>query len=103
MPARPGRRPMARWLAMLLLSVFLVAFAACGGGDDDDDSGDDDSGSNDSSDDSRTDSSDGSGKLKVDGKEYDLDVETCELGKAQELTVIAASIKGERDGEFSAS
>ena len=91
---------MARWLALLLLPTLLLASVACGGGDDDDDT--DGGDANDSSDERRTDSSGGSGTVKVDGKEYDLDLETCVLGKDQELTVIAGSLDGKAE-TFSAS
>jgi hypothetical protein len=94
---------MPRWLLLLPIPVLLLGVAACGGGDDDDDDDSGDSGSDDSSDERRTDSSSGTGSLTLDGKDYKLDVETCELGKDQNLTVVAASIEGERDSDFSAS
>ena len=98
---------MARVLMFLALaSALSVGLLACGGGDDDDD--DDDGGDNGaaaaSGDDRRTDASGGSGKLTVDGKDYTLDMETCELSMgASKLTVLAGSLKGEKDADFSAS
>jgi hypothetical protein len=102
---------MARWLTLFLLPVLVLGLASCGGGDDDDDSGDDsgddaatpeDSG--DDGDNGVTDSSDATGSLTIDGEEYTLDMQTCELSVgASNLTAIAGTLDGESDADFSAS
>jgi len=91
-----------RWFALLALPVLMFAAAACGGDDDDD--ANPLSSNEDSSDEERTDSSNSSGKLKVDGKDYTLDLETCELGvTGGNLTVLAGKMEGEDGSDFSAS
>ena len=93
-----------RWFALVALPLLAFAAAACGGGGDDDDEANPLSSNEDSSDDERTDSSGSSGKLKVDGKDYTLDMETCELGvTGGNLTVLAAKMEGEDGSDFSAS
>lgn len=94
---------MARWLALLLFSLLVLGLASCGGGGGDDDT-DDSSGSPAEGDGGRTDSSSGTGSLTVAGKDYTLDMQTCELSQGpSKLTVLAGSMKGEENSDFSAS
>ena len=96
-----------RFLWLLALVGLLAVFAACGGGDDDDDDDDggdgDDNGSQDSDDIGRTDSSSATGTLTVAGKDYKLDMETCQVKGRSDLTVLAGTLEGEEDSDFSAS
>lgn len=104
---------MARLLTLFLLPVLALGLASCGGDDDgtDDsagpfgnggDNGGDDGG--DGGDDGNTDSSDAKGSLTLDGEEYTLDMLTCELSLGDaKLTVLAGTLEGESDGDFSAS
>lgn len=90
---------MARWLTLFVLSLLVLGLVACGGDDDDDDSSSPASG-----DDGRTDSSNATGSLSVAGKDYTLDMQTCELSQgAGKLTVLAGTMKGEANSDFSAS
>ena len=100
---------MARWQTLFVLPFLLLGLASCGGDDDDDTSGDDaatqaDAGDDDNGDDGRTDSSDATGSLTIDGDEYTLDMVTCEIRlDPGNLTVLAGTLEGESDAEFSAS
>lgn len=107
---------MARWQTLFVLSFLLLGIAACGGDDDDDDdtsgddaatqadAGDDGDDNGDDGDDGRTDASDATGSLTIDGDEYTLDMETCEIRlDPGNLTVLAGTLEGESDAEFSAS
>ncbi|MBK9609854.1 hypothetical protein [Candidatus Amarobacter glycogenicus] len=95
---------MKRWFAVLLLPVMLLGIVACGGGDDDDDD-DGGGGSTNDTDDGRTDSSNATGTLAFDGKQYTMDMETCLISDgASKLTVLAGKLKGgDALTDFSAS
>lgn len=107
---------MARWLTLFLLPVLVFGLASCGGDDDDggdaggpfgnsgDDGGGDSDDGDDGGDDGNTDSSNATGSLTIDGEEYTLDMQTCELSVgAAKLTAIAGTVEGEADSDFSAS
>jgi hypothetical protein len=92
---------MARWLTFVVLPLLVLGLASCGGGGDDDD---DNSGDPSHDDGGRTDSSNATGSLSVAGKDYTLDMQTCELSQgASKLTVLAGTVRGEKNGDFSAS
>lgn len=92
---------MARWLTLFAVSLLVLGLVSCGGGGDDDG---DDSGSSAGGDGERTDSSNATGSLSVAGKDYTLDMQTCELSQgSNKLTVLAGTMKGEKDSDFSAS
>ncbi len=107
---------MTRWLTLLALPILIAGVLSCGGDDDDTASTntDDDNQATAAADDgydygdadssSDTDSSDATGSLRVAGKEYTVDMLTCELRLGPgKLTVLAGTIKGEKDSDFSAS
>lgn len=92
---------MARWLTLFVLPLLVLGLVSCGGGGDDDD---DDSGGPADDDGGRTDSSNATGSLSVAGKDYTLDMQTCELSQGpSKLTVFAGTMKNEKNSDFSAS
>lgn len=92
---------MLRWFKVVVVPLVVVGLVSCGGGGGGDD---DDGGNATQADSARTDSSNGTGTLSVAEKDYTLDVQTCELSKGpSKLTVLAGTVKGEKNSDFSAS